>query len=262
MLLAPTWNTVCSHTHHPSRMQEGELKGHWHCTSACCTAGASPSAAVHVRREQHREQTESFEPVVSPQPRAALKCRGAVCGYSCMAGVPPYTLASAILHRGRWPARDKHRSPLDVEQRSCSKESNNRPGSPRGLRSSCQHHCQTQETSDSTALPHFSSAEQRATQTGPTAVPGGPGPAPAATHTGQCVRGLRGGTSLCPLAPALFSTLTSCSQHHHPTGPTAFSPSIPVQGQGRQHSPTPGSPSLPCSEVTRAATLFRTLSKR
>lgn len=99
------------------------------------------SAAVHVQREKHEEQTESSEPTVSPQPTAAsppVRCRGAAWGHSRSSRDlgwtppgPPQRFAPTALHRGRWPARDKHRSPFDVEEGSCPKESIGHPGAKR-----------------------------------------------------------------------------------------------------------------------------------
>ena len=85
-----------------------------------------PSAAMHVQREKHHEETESFEPIMSPEqlchPCMPMQCRGAVRGYSHssrdLGWSPPIQAhASHPTPRvGCWPARDKHHSPLDVEK--------------------------------------------------------------------------------------------------------------------------------------------------
>lgn len=143
---------------------------------------------------------------------------------------PPPRFAPTALHRAHWPARDKHRSPLDVEEGSCPKESDGHPGSQTPPRSSRQQRYRSQETCDSIALPCCSSAEQQAMQTAPSATPGGLGSAPAATHTSRNVWGLLGDTGLHPPCPSMAFH----ANQPQPAPPLVWGhcvfPSIPAQG--------------------------------
>lgn len=188
------------------------------------------SATVHVQREKHDEQTESSEPTVSPQPRAAsppVQRRGAAWGHSRSSrdlgwtprpGLhqPPYT--EDIGQQGTSIARHLMLRRDPAPKRATDTQAAKHPrGALVGSAIEARRHATASPCPAAAALSSKRCKLLPRPRQGDWVLLLLP-PTPVGTSGGSS-----GTPASIPPAPAWLSTLTSRSQHHRSSGATAFS---------------------------------------